>query len=91
MKYIRRISLAALLVCLFCAMDLGFNFLYNLMPEVLDGYTSHSLLQSAFEVFGDRNWTRERFFHAFETSAWVTFALLIENVVLHFAAHRNRK
>lgn len=62
--------------------DLGLNLLYNMVPEFLDGYTSHSWLQSMFGIFGDRNWTLARFYNMFENSVWITFAVFMENVIL---------
>ena len=82
MKKIRIISLIALVVSVFVSIDLGLNLLYNLVPEYLDGYTSHSILQGTFGIFGDRNWTLGRFYNNFETAVWVSFAIFVENVVL---------
>ncbi len=85
-----KISAAVLfLISLFCTVDLGFNFLYNLVPEFLDGYTTNSILHGIFQIFGDHSWSLGMFFNAFETSAWISFALLVLNVVLHFYNTKN--
>lgn len=86
LKTVRIVSLAALVVMVFVTLDLGLNVLYNLVPEFLDGYTSHSTLQGQFGIFGDSGWTLGRFYTAFERAAWLTFALLVENAALIVAA-----
>ncbi len=82
MKKFRIISLIALIIAIFVSIDLGLNLLYNFIPEYLDGYTSHSILQGMFGIFGDKNWTLGRFYNNFETSVWVSFALFVENTIL---------
>lgn len=82
MKKLRIASLVLLVVAVFISIDLGLNLLYNLIPEFLDGYTSHSILQGTFGIFGDSNWTLGRFYKDFETSIWISFVLFAENVVL---------
>ena len=82
MKKLQIISLIALVVSLFVSIDLGLNFLYNLVPEFLDGHTSYSTLQGLFGIFGDHGWTMEKFFGAFETSLWISFLLFAENTGL---------
>lgn len=84
MKKIKIISILLLILSLFCTLDLGFNLLYNLIPEHLDGYTTHSTLQGLFGIFGDHSWSLSRFYKAFETSTWITFWLFVANVVLSF-------
>ena len=82
MKKLRIAALILLLLSLFVSIDLGFQFFYNLVPELMDGYASHSVMQGVFHVFGDQGWTLARFYFAFEKAVWVTFALLVvlENV-----------
>lgn len=82
MKKLRIISLIALIIAVFVSIDLGLNLLCNFIPEYLDGYTSHSILQGIFGIFGDRNWTLGRFYNDFEISVWVAFLVFVENVVL---------
>ena len=82
MKKLRIVSLIGLVIAVFVSIDLGLNLLYNLIPEFLDGHTSHSILQGIFGIFGDSNWTLGRFYNAFETSLWISFVLFLENVVL---------
>ena len=84
MKKLKLILLILFILSLFCTLDLGFNLLYNLIPEHLDGYTTHSTLQGLFGVFGDNSWSLSRFYKAFETSTWITFWLFVANVVLSF-------
>ena len=40
MKKLKLILLILFILSLFCTLDLGFNLLYNLIPEHLDGYTT---------------------------------------------------
>lgn len=82
MKKLRIFSLIALIISVFVSIDLGLNLLYNFIPEYLDGYTSHSILQGTFGIFGDSNWTLGRFYNDFETSIWISFALFVENIIL---------
>ena len=82
MKKIKIVSLILLAISMFCCIDLGFNLLYNLIPEHLDGYTSHSTLQGLFGIFGDHSWALSRFYKAFETSAWISFLIFVENVMI---------
>lgn len=82
MKRIRTISLIILLVSLFASIDLGFNFLYNLVPEHLDGYTSHSTLHGLFGILGDHGWSLSKFYNMFEKSVWFTYLMVLENIGL---------
>ncbi len=88
----KTIAVILLLVSLFCTMDLGMNFLYNTEPAYHDGYTTHSaVLQFLFNIFGDSLWSFEVFFTAFECSAWITFALMVVNVVLGLYQDRKNR
>lgn len=69
------------MIALLISVDLGFNFLYNLIPGH-DGITYRSFLQEVFRVFGDNGWTLQIFYSAFEKSVWITFIIMVENVVL---------
>lgn len=82
MKKIRIASLVLLLISVFVSVDLGLNFFYNLLFEFHDGLQINSLLHFFFRIFGDSLWSMERFFDAFETSLWISFVVLAENVVL---------
>lgn len=84
MKKLKLILLILFILSLFCTLDLGFNLLYNLIPEHLDGYTTHSALQGLLGVFGDHSWSLSRFYNAFETSTWITFWLFVLNSILFF-------
>ena len=65
--------------------DLGLNFLFNTEPGIHDGsYGAHSFLHAVFGIFGDSGWSFDMFFAAFKNSAWITYSLLVVNVVLHF-------
>lgn len=68
------------IISLFVSIDLGFNFLWALVPDVNDGITVRTFIN----VFGDNMWSYERFLKAFEISTWVSFGLLIVNIVLSF-------
>ena len=88
MKNLRTIQIIAailFLISLFCTVDLGLNVLFNAEPFIHDGSLSaHSILHAVFGIFGDSLWSFDRFFSAFSTSVWITYALLAANVVLHF-------
>ncbi len=88
---LRVTALIALVIAVFVSVDLGLNFGFSLIPELQDGIDSHSVLQSLFEVFGDRGWSRARFFYAFQRSLWVTFAIFAVNVLLYARAEIRRK
>ncbi len=82
---IRRIAAILFLLSLFCTVDLGLNLLYNTEPLQHDGsFGVRSLLHAMFGIFGDRLWSFDRFFRAFEMAAWCSFVLLAGNVLLHF-------
>ena len=68
------------IISLFVSIDLGFNFLWALIPDINDGITVRTFIN----FFGDRLWSYERFLKAFEISTWITLGLLIVNVVLSF-------
>lgn len=75
-------SLIALIITVFVSLDLGFNLAYNLFWEHHDGLTVNSILHGLFGIFGDSIWSVERFFNAFKISAWITFAVFTENIIL---------
>ena len=83
MKRIKTIALILLLISLFSSIDLGLNFLYNLVPEHLDGYTSHSILQGLFGILGDHGWSLSKFYSMFETSIWFTYLMVVVNIILN--------
>ena len=62
------------------------HFLGNLVPEMNDGLGVHSVLLPAKLFFGDSLWSLERFYRAFVTSALVTLAVFVENIVLAIVA-----
>lgn len=80
MKKIRFISAIIFLISVFVSLDLLINLLGSIIPSMNDGISVHGILASF--VFGDDGWTHEQFFHAFVTSAWISFAVFGENVVL---------
>lgn len=79
------IAVVLFLISLFCTVDLGLNLLFNAVPSAHDGsYGICSILHAVFNIFGDGSWSFDMFFRAFQNSAWITYALLVVNVVLHF-------
>lgn len=80
MKKIKIVFMVLFIISLFVSIDLGFNFLWALIPDINDGITVRTFIN----FFGDRLWSYERFLKAFEISTWITFGLLIVNVVLSF-------
>ncbi len=83
-KIIKTVCSALFIISLFCTVDLGLNFFYNLAPELHDGYTTCSILHGVFGIFGDHSWSFEMFFNAFKTSVWISFIILVLNIVLYF-------
>lgn len=85
LKALKILAAILFLISLFCTVDLGLNLLFNTEPSIHDGsYGVHSLLHAVFGIFGDSMWSFDMFFDAFKNSAWITYALLVVNVVLHF-------
>ena len=80
MKKIKIVFMVLFMISLFVSIDLGFNFLWALIPDINDGITVRTFIN----FFGDRLWSYERFLKAFEISTWITSGLLIVNVVLSF-------
>lgn len=80
MKKIKIVFMVLFIISLFVSIDLGFNFLWALIPDINDGITVRTFIN----FFGDRLWSYERFLKAFEISTWITFGLLMVNVVLSF-------
>ncbi len=83
-KVIKVIAVVLLLVSLFCTLDLGLNYVYNLEWQAHDGLTAHSTLHGLFGIFGDSLWSLDLFYSAFEISAWVTFGALVAAVAVSF-------
>ncbi len=81
-KAIKLIRTIPFLISLFCTIDLGLNLLYNTQAHLHDGLVPCSILHTLFNIFGDSVWTFELFFHAFEMSVWITFVILLMNVIL---------
>ena len=84
MKRVRIISLIILIIMVFVSIDLGFNFLKSIVPSLNDGIGNFSFFQITrlFEPFGDTGWSQEGYLKVFEKSVWITFAILIENIIL---------
>ncbi len=79
--------MALFIISLAASVDLGFNFLWALIPDANDGIAVRTFIN----VFGDSLRTYERFLKAFEISAWVTFGLMMVNVVLAFVRKRQKQ
>lgn len=85
MKKLKIAFMVLFLISLFVSIDLGFNVLWALIPGINDGITVRPFLN----FFGDRLWSYERFLKAFEISTWITFGILIANVVLSFGGKKD--
>ena len=81
MKKVCIVSLIVLVVSAFISLDLLFNLLGSMIATMNDGIGTHSIIWGNL-YFGDGHWSHERFFNAFVTSAMITFAVFVENVVL---------
>ena len=84
MKITKRIAMLTLLLMIFISIDLGFNFLKSMVPALNDGIGCFSIFQitGIFEPFGDSGWSQVQYLAAFEKSVWITFSVLVLNVVL---------
>ena len=84
MKITKRIAMLTLLLMIFISIDLGFNFLKSMVPALNDGIGCFNIFQitGIFEPFGDSGWSQIRYLAAFEKSVWITFGVLVLNVVL---------
>lgn len=90
MKKLRIVSLIALALAATVSVDLLFNLLGNLIPAMNDGLGVHTVLLPAKWFFGDSLWSLERFYRTFVTSALVTLAVFVENIVLAIIAEAKR-
>lgn len=94
MKKLRTLKIIAavlFLISLFCTVDLGLNLLFNTLPSAHDGsFGIHSVLHAVFNIFGDSLWSFDRFFLAFKNAAWITYALLAANVILHLIKEKDK-
>ena len=82
MKKLRIVSFIALAVSAVISVDLLIHFLGNLVPEFNDGLGIHSVILPGKFYFGDSLWSLERFYNSFVTSALITLAIFVENVIL---------
>lgn len=83
MSKLRIISLIVLIIAFFVTIDLGFNYLQAVTANISgtgDGITIHSAIARLF--IGDRLWSYQKYFNIFQTCAWITFAVMLENAVL---------
>lgn len=83
MKKLRIISLIILIMTLFVALDLGFNYLQAVTTQIIgtgDGIPIYGIFARIF--LGDRGWSYQAYLNIFKTSAWISFAVAIENAVL---------
>jgi len=87
-KKIHFLLTVLLLVLVFCSIDLGRNYSAALLPSINDGITCRSII--FYMIHGDRNWSLESFWRAYDTcmalTAFVTLlnagVILYENVFL---------
>ncbi len=81
MKKVRILTLIFFVIMIFVSIDLGLNFLWALVPEVNDGIGNFSILHTLFNIFGDSGWSLSRYLSAFQSSVWITFVLLLVNII----------
>ncbi len=86
---LRIISLVVLVITSFISVDLMINFLAALVPSMNDGIGAHTIISSIL-YFGDNCYSLENFFHYFETSLLISFAVFVENIVLSIIAIAKR-
>ncbi len=90
MKKIRIFSLVILVITVFVSLDLLINFLGSLIPTMNDGLGTHSIIPDNL-YFSDDSWSQEKFFNAFHISSWITFLVLVENIVITAIAIYKKK
>ncbi|MBQ4339118.1 MAG: hypothetical protein IJC37_06820 [Clostridia bacterium] len=86
MKKIRIASLILFVITTVISIDLLFNLLGNIDPAKNDGLGMFSIIIPGHVYFGDSLWSLERFYDAFVTSALVSLAVFIENIILSIIA-----
>ncbi len=74
------------LFSLFVTLHLGINYVVSLIPNPEGISLSSSYLHW---IFGDTNWSIERFRSAFRISSWVSFAWLCATAVVAFGRSRS--
>jgi len=84
-KTLRIVSFVALAISAIVSTDLLINLLGNMVPEMNDGLTIHTVLLPGKLFFGDSLWTLEKFYKAFVSSSLITLAVFVENVILAIA------
>lgn len=83
MKNLRIISLIILIIAVFVSLDLGFNYLQAITTQISgtgDGISIYGIFARIF--LGDRGWSYQAYLNIFKTSAWISFAVAIENALL---------
>ena len=83
MKNLRIISLIILIIAVFVSLDLGFNYLQAITTQISstgDGITIYGIFARIF--LGDRGGSYQAYLNIFKTSAWISFAVAIENALL---------
>ncbi len=82
LRAVQVVFLISLVLMVLVSVDLGINAVAAGIPELQDGTSYYSFLQSEFgllENMGIRY--RDDFFYAFKTAHWITFILFVVNVV----------
>lgn len=92
MKIAKIISVIVLLIAGFVSIDLGLNCLALAVPELQDSIAYHSILQRTFGLLEDIGIERATdFFYAFRTSILLTFAILVENIIIIYCFNSKEK
>ena len=90
MTKLRIVSLIILLSAVLVTVDLGFNYLYAVTANISgagDGISIYGIFAPI--ILGDRLWSYQKYLNIFQTSAWISFAGMIENAVLAFVSHKH--
>lgn len=83
LRTVRVIFLIILIIMILISVDLGINAVAAGIPELQDGISYHSFLQTEFGLLEDMGInTRADFFYAFKNSLVITVFVFIINIVL---------
>ncbi len=84
MKCFKIICTIGFCISVIICIDLGINYAAALLPDLWDGVSYNSILQSSFGVLEQLGInSRLGFFRAFEQSLWICSALFFLNVALY--------
>lgn len=85
LKTWRILSLVLLILALFASLDLGLNLLAAMVPSMNDGIGCWSSVYLL--LHGDGAWSLEAYWQSFRNSCWLSFLLVVENIILYLVEY----